>query len=157
MGWFIFIFILVWLVVMIILQFKTKSGKIYGSWSGQRICAFCNKRLKFAGGVAGSYASVCARCGREQPRSDSLSTQRPAQNSNPQKSVDYSNTPNLDRYLAKKTPEAREMPRSDGLKICANCGQPLDVRGAVLHAHTRVRSCHDHAKMIGLPPPGQQA
>ncbi len=66
MGW--VIFILVWVVLITILQFKNKTGKIYESATGKRTCAYCHKRLKYSGVLGvGNYGRVCPRCGRDQP------------------------------------------------------------------------------------------
>jgi hypothetical protein len=66
MGW--VIFILFWIVIVTVLQFKNKTGKIYGSATGQRICVYCHKKMKYSGVLGvGSYGSVCPRCGRTQP------------------------------------------------------------------------------------------
>ena len=65
MGAYIF-FLAIWIIIMICIQFKTKSGKVYGSWSGQRVCIFCGKRLKYNMAIQ-SYSPVCPRCGRTQP------------------------------------------------------------------------------------------
>lgn len=62
MGWFYLIVIVVMGVVM-----SVGSGKFSANLHGERVCAFCKKRLKFAGGT-GHYATVCPRCGRSQPR-----------------------------------------------------------------------------------------
>jgi|SRR5665213_756148 len=73
MGVFLVVMFL-WVIVMIVFQFKTKSGKVYGSWAGQRTCVYCGKRLKYNMAIS-SYSPVCPRCGRDQPRSDSPSSQ----------------------------------------------------------------------------------
>ena len=42
-------------------------GKISANFNGERLCAFCNKRMKYVPGTS-HYAPVCPRCGRTQPR-----------------------------------------------------------------------------------------
>jgi predicted amidophosphoribosyltransferase len=61
MGWFLLIMIILF---GFILSFG--SGKAQANFSGEHLCVFCHKRLKWAGNR--HYATVCPRCGRSQPR-----------------------------------------------------------------------------------------
>ena len=54
------------LIIILVIAVVVGGGKISASANGERVCAFCRKRLKYAG--AGHYAEVCPRCGRSQPR-----------------------------------------------------------------------------------------
>ncbi len=158
-------------------QFKTKSGKIYGSATGQRVCVYCRKRLKYNMG-ASSYASVCPRCGRDQPRAQSV-TSRDQGTTLRNQNLTSHYAPSTDELLRQidtskvvpaPTPTTRPaIPTPSPLPqtavatwgatsnlFCTNCGQPLYIyAGDILHEGTRLRSCQEHAKTMGLPSSAQ--